>query len=404
MRLSVVSPFLDRQHGTEMCVIEQIERLAREKKWSIEVYAQEVSQVDGLQTASSSSRPEPGAIVWHKLSDIPGPHLIKFIWWLAVNHWRRWRDRRSGRVEADLVYTSGTNCLDADAIMVQIVFHEFFRLVRKELRLREVPLRSWPLAIHRLLYYRLIMALENRIYRNPRVSLMAVSGLTAREVTQHFGRQDVRVILNSVDLARFNPPERLRRRAAARKNFEFAENEFVALLVGNDWKKKGLTYLLQALAEVKDLPIRLLIAGRDDQVPFLAQIRELHLEDRVQFAKSSPDVMQFYAAADAYTGPSLHDSFAFPPLEAMASGLPIITSKDNGGAEVITEGSDGFVLQDPRDSAAIAQILRTLYENPKRREEIGENAARTAQTLTWERNARETFAFLTEAQQRKASA
>lgn len=404
MRLVVVSPFLDRKHGTEMCVVEEIERLAREKRWSIELYAQEVSQVQGVQPASANGPAGPGEILWHKISDIPGPHLLKFTWWLLVNHWQRWRDRRSGRVQADLVYTTGTNCLNADAIMVQIVFREFYRLVRDDLKLRRAPLRSWPLLVHRLLYYRLIMAMENRIYRNPNVALMAVSGLTASEVQKHYGRRDVRVIFNSVDLSRFNPPERLRRRCEARKAFQFRDSDFVALLVGNDWMKKGLTYLLQAVANIRELPVRILIAGRDDRTPFLAQVRQLNLQDRVLFAEHSSDVMQFYAAADVYAGPSLHDSFAFPPLEAMASGLPAITSKDNGGAEVITEGRDGFVLQDPRDSAALAQILRMLYLDPARRHKIGESAARTAQSLNWERNARETFEFLTEAHRRKVNA
>ena len=402
MRLAVVSPFLDRQHGTERCIVEQIERFLREPGCEVHIYAQTVRDLDVVRYSGSGSAGEAdGRAVWHRIPLLPGPHLFNFLWWYLANQGLRWFHRTFRSLDFDVVFSPGINCADADAIVVHIVFHEFFRLVRDELRLRGTPLRSWPVVLHRLVYYRLIMALEKRIYRDRRVAVAAVSGLTAREITRHFGRQDVRVIQNAVDLTRFRVEERLKRRAAARETFRFADADFVALLIGNDWKKKGLSYLLQAVAAMPDVPVRVLIAGRDDRSPFLDQTRELKIEGQVLFAEPSAEVMQFLAAADVYAGPSLHDSFALPPLEAMACGLAVITSKDNGGAEVITEGCDGFVLNDPRDSGALAEILRKLYKNPELRQSVGENAARSAQKLTWERNARETWEFVSEARRRK---
>ena len=402
MRIAVVSPFLDRQHGTERCIVEQIERFLREPGCEVHIYAQTVRDLDVVRYSGSGSAGEAdGRAVWHRIPLLPGPHLFNFLWWYLANQGLRWFHRTFRSLDFDVVFSPGINCADADAIVVHIVFHEFFRLVRDELRLRGTPLRSWPVVLHRLVYYRLIMALEKRIYRDRRVAVAAVSGLTAREITKHFGRQDVRVIQNAVDLTRFRVEERLKKRAAARETFRFAEADFVALLIGNDWKKKGLSYLLQAVAAMPDVPVRVLIAGRDDRSPFLDQTRELKIEGQVLFAEPSAEVMQFLAAADVYAGPSLHDSFALPPLEAMACGLAGITSKDNGGAEVITEGCDGFVLNDPRDSGALAEILRKLYKNPELRQSVGENAARSAQKLTWERNARETWEFVSEARRRK---
>ena len=151
MRLAVVSPFLDRQHGTELCIIEQIERLARKEHWSIELYSQKVSQLNGVRPASELSPNEPGTIRWHQVSDIPGPHLLKYLWWFFANYWQRWRDRRSGRVRPDLVYSPGINCPDADVIVVHIVFHEFYGRVRSELALHRLPVLSWPRVVHRKL-------------------------------------------------------------------------------------------------------------------------------------------------------------------------------------------------------------------------------------------------------------
>ncbi len=71
------------------------------------------------------------------------------------------------------------------------------------------------------------------------INLSAVSRMTAGELTRNFARPDVAIIPNAVDLARFNPPERLRRRDQARKLLQLSENEFALLLVGNDWEKRA---------------------------------------------------------------------------------------------------------------------------------------------------------------------
>jgi len=179
LRLAVVSSFLDRQHGTELCVVEQIERLARKDHWSIELYSQKVSQLNGVRPASAVSPNEPHVIRWHQVSDIPGPHLLKYLWWFFANYLQRWWDRRSGRVRPDLVYSPGINCPDADVIVVHIVFHEFYERVRSELALRRLPLQIWPRVIHRKLYYKLATFLEQKIYWNTHVRLVAVSPLVA---------------------------------------------------------------------------------------------------------------------------------------------------------------------------------------------------------------------------------
>jgi glycosyltransferase involved in cell wall biosynthesis len=395
LRIAVVSPFLDRRHGTERCIVEQIERFLQKPDCQVHIYSQSVQDLSVVRwNGRSASAHFKGKAVWHRISSLPGPHLVNFLWWYFANQALRWFHRAFRILEFDMVFSPGINCKDAQAIVVHIVFHEFFRLVRSELRFRDAPLSSWPIVLHRLLYYRLIMALENRVYRNPKIRLAAVSRLTAGELASHFGRSDVTVIPNAVDLVRFNPRERLRRRESSRQALQVANGEFVVLIVGNDWKKKGLTTLLKAIAANRKLPVKLLVVGRDKQAPFVDQIRQLQLEGRVLFPGPSADILQFYAAADVYAGPSLHDSFALPPIEAMACGLPVITSVTNGGAQIITEGLDGYVLNDPQDSEALARLLGRLYGDPALCRSVGQNAAQTAQSYTWERNASETWDFL----------
>lgn len=163
MRLAVVSPFLDHQHGTGLCIIEQIERLASQHNWEIHLYSQRVQDVRGLRPAPERADNSPGFIFWHWISAFPGPHLLRYLWWFAANQLRRKWDQSSGKLRPDLIYSPGINCLDADGIVVHIVFHEFYRRVKSELALRTLPLRSWPRLIHRKLYYKLLMALERRV-------------------------------------------------------------------------------------------------------------------------------------------------------------------------------------------------------------------------------------------------
>jgi glycosyltransferase involved in cell wall biosynthesis len=97
----------------------------------------------------------------------------------------------------------------------------------------------------------------------------------------------------------------------------------------------------------------------------------------------------YYAAADAYVGPSLEDTFAQPPMEAMACGLPVITTSTNGTAEIMTDGVDGLILQEPNDSRTLAAQMRAVCEDSVLRARLGEQAARTASGYTWDENGRQ---------------
>jgi len=408
--IAVVSPFLDKRHGTERCIAEQVERLAQEHGYEIHLYCQKVEDIAGLKKFSGkgnatrqiaehleqAENAEVGAgrIVWHKVSEIRGPHLLKYAWWFLANQWHRWHDVRSNGLRFDLVYSPGINCWDANVVIIHIVFHEFYGLVREELRFVKTPLRAWPRALHRKLYYRLIMALERRIYPNPHVTLATVSGLAARQVHHYFGRRDARVIPNAVDSDTFNPTARERRRAEARRDLGYADKDFVLLLIGNDWKNKGLDYLLEAVAACRSLPLRVLVVGRDDRLPYQVAVERLGLSGRVRFVEPSADVARFYSAADAYVGPSLHESFGLPPAEAMACGLPVIASITSGCSEMITDGVDGFLLRDLRNRDELPALIRKLFAHPELRWQLGANAARTARLYSWERNAREIHALL----------
>jgi len=275
LRIAVITPFLDRRHGTERCVIEQLERFSADRGTEIHIYAQRVEELHGVARYKPGRRPDSGTrLSWHKVPRIPGPHLLQYIFWFFTNAACRWWDAMFRGLKYDLTYSPGINASRADAITVHIVFHAFYRQVISELSFRRTPVKDWPRLIHRRFYYRLIMALEKRIYKRPDVSLAAVSGLVAQQLDSYFRREDVRVIRNGVDAEFFSVTQRLARRADARREFGLAHADFALLLIGNDWKKKGLDGLLQALSLTGALPWRLLVVGSDVRGPYEKIVRE----------------------------------------------------------------------------------------------------------------------------------
>jgi UDP-glucose:(heptosyl)LPS alpha-1,3-glucosyltransferase len=160
--------------------------------------------------------------------------------------------------------------------------------------------------------------------------------------------------------------------------------------------------LLDALTQIRDLPVNLIIVSREDSTPCQRLIAERRLEDQVKFVPPRNDIEFYYSAADTYVGPSLEDTFAQPPAEAMACGLPVIVSSANGTSEIVTHGKDGLILTDATDSLTLAAMIRDLYMNPGFRDQLGSQAARTALEYTWERNGRELVEIFREILGRKA--
>jgi glycosyltransferase involved in cell wall biosynthesis len=373
-RVAVVSPFLDKQHGTERCVVEQMNRLA--SQYELHVYSARVADLDLEKVA------------WHRVPAMPGPHLLRYIWFFAANHCLRWWDEHVRKLTFDLVYSPGINCFDADLISVHVVFAEFAEKLKPDMKLSKNPLTSWPRLLHRLLSYNLFTMLERRVYGGAGLPLTVVSRKMAGELDHWFGkRENVVLAYYGVDPRSFHPEVRMRLRAEARRHLGFEQDNFVVLLIGNDWNSKGLPCLMNAVAKLENPALKIAIVGQDDTSLYSRRLDEPTLASQISFLPFRADVEFYYAAADAYVGPSRDDSFGLPPLEAMASGLPVIVSRQAGVSEVVSDGDDGFILQDPQDSEKLASLMLRLYSDAELRSRLGSKAALTAAQYTWQANA-----------------
>jgi glycosyltransferase involved in cell wall biosynthesis len=353
-------------------VVEQVERLARD--YEVHVYSNRVEDID------------PATIVWHRVPALPGPHLLAFCWWFVANHVWRWWDRVFQGLRFDLTYTPGINCLDADVITVHIVFSEFYFQLKDALSFRQNPVSSWPRLVHRRLYYLLIIALEHVVYSRKRSLLIAISRKTAEDL-KLYGRLQTPVTSYGVDPRRFTPESRQRLRAKARDCLKIPQSTLCLLLVGNDWKKKGLIALLEAVCALRSDNLRLLIVGHDDPAPYRTLIARNGISQHVIFLPLRSDVEFYYSASDVYVSPALEEAFGLPPLEAMACGLPVIVSSRAGVSEIISDGVDGLVLKNPKDVASLAKMISELQGSPSLCQTLGDNAARTARQYAWDHNA-----------------
>ena len=399
MRIAVVSPFVDRRHGTERALAELLERLARDYGCEIHLYAQRVEDVpvNDPHVARSAPPTQAGAVFWHKVPSIPGPHVAQFLGWMFLNGFlRRWHTGFGG-VSYDLLLSPGINCLHPDVVIVHALFHRLKEVSREESSDSSSAKPGVFRRAHRRVYYELLTVLERHTYTDSRVTLAAVSKRTAGFIKEYFQREDACVIANGVDTGQFSKEARRARRAESRQKRGFRDEDFVLLLIGNDWHNKGLATVLEAMAALTALPIRLLAVGNDDPEPFRRRAVQLGVEGRCRWERSSSEVLDFYAAADVYVSPSREDSFGLPVAEAMASGLPAITSICAGVADYVHDGVDGFVLREPRDPQALALLVERLHSEPELRRNIGEAAAKSMPELNWDRNAAAVWELLQDA-------
>jgi UDP-glucose:(heptosyl)LPS alpha-1,3-glucosyltransferase len=223
--------------------------------------------------------------------------------------------------------------------------------------------------------------LEGRIFRDPRCRLIIANSCRGRdEIVRHHGTDPGRiaVLYTGVDLEAFHPRRRADRRTAVRHSVIVGDGDIALLFVGSGFERKGLGPLLHAMDVLRrdagQLRVRLLVAGRRE-VRYERAARRLGLGGLVTFLGGASNVADLYAAADAFILPSLYDPFSNACLEAMAAGLPVITSRANGTSELIDDGQEGLVLDDPTDPGAIAKAILAVGD-PAVRERMGGAARR----------------------------
>jgi len=249
-------------------------------------------------------------------------------------------------------------------------------------RLFEAPWRSWFRSLQSR--HREILELERAVFDPNAASriIIANSRMVADEITRFFGVPPgrIRVIYNGLPPAR----DTADRRAATRQSLGLAESDFAILFAGSGWERKGLRFAIEAVNRTRDAQLLVAGAGKRNALPSSAHTR---------FLGEVTGIRDLMEAADLFLLPTIYDPFSNACLEAMAAGLPVITTQANGFAEVMRPGLDGEALPNPADIPALAaaiekwRALETPATRASRREEarrhtIVENVRQTLAALT----------------------
>jgi UDP-glucose:(heptosyl)LPS alpha-1,3-glucosyltransferase len=217
----------------------------------------------------------------------------------------------------------------------------------------------------------LAVRIEERALRVPDVHVITNSDMVRRDVEARHGvpAERVTTIHNGVDLARFRPELRASVGAAKRRELGLGADELVVLFLGTGYARKGLDLALEAFAllAAERADARLVVAGFDSaRASFEARAQELGIAGRTCFVGGTLAPEALYAAADLYVLPTRYDPFANSTLEALASGLPVITSTTNGAAELLTE-AEGACVDVAQGVEPLRAALATWSASARRR-------------------------------------
>ena len=238
-----------------------------------------------------------------------------------------------------------------------------------------------------------LLNLEKRLFSDKRLKkVVANSNRVKQDIIRHYGlpEEKICVIYNGINADEFAGRVAAADRAGVRKELSVSEDECLLLFVGSGFERKGLVYLIRALkplVEAGKKP-RLLVVGKGNAAGYRKEAASLGLSDRVIFKGAVRDAARFYAAADIFVLPSIYEPFSNACLEAMAAGLPVVTSRINGASEIIIEPVNGAVIEEPADHLEIAKKI-ALFLDGQKRKLSGEAARRSAFEYTIEKNVSE---------------
>ena len=228
-------------------------------------------------------------------------------------------------------------------------------------------------------YHRYMLGAEQRLFRSARLKqVICISQMVQDEIHDRFkiARERLPVIYNAIDPGVFNPGLAVHRQEI-RARYGIAQDACVFLIVGSEYARKGVGRAIEALAHVP-LPAHLLVVGKDRHSSrYESLARTMRVANRVTFAGAQTDPRPFYGSADAFVLPTLYDALSNAVLEALASGLPVITSDRCGAGELVRAHGAGAVCG-ARDIEAIAGAMRGMLDATSRQQASGHALAAVA--------------------------
>jgi UDP-glucose:(heptosyl)LPS alpha-1,3-glucosyltransferase len=220
--------------------------------------------------------------------------------------------------------------------------------------------------------HRDILQLEEALLANRGAGRVIVnSQMVKTEIADLYGYPEdkVDIVRNGVPVGQFRFDPKLREES--RDQLKLKPDEVALLLAGSGWERKGLRFAIAAMALSHNRKMRLLVAGRGNQRSYKSK--------HVKFLGEVPDPVPIYSAADIFILPTIYDPFSNACLEALACGLPVITTRSNGFSEIIEQGVHGSIVDFANNVAGLRDAIQFWSEASERVAVRSTNAQRAAQ-------------------------
>jgi UDP-glucose:(heptosyl)LPS alpha-1,3-glucosyltransferase len=257
----------------------------------------------------------------------------------------------------------------------------------------EIPLKQFVRTASRK--HRDLLQLEESLFvRRKAGRVIAASQMVANEIIDfyRYPADKIDLVRNGIPFNRFRFDPALREKSRAK--LKLKQDQVALLFAGSGWERKGLLFAIQALALCKSRKMRLLVAGRGDARPYKTTRLRFWREEPVQFLGEVADLVPLYAAADVFILPTIYDPFSNACLEALACGLPVITTRSNGFSEIIENGVHGSIIENPGDLVGLRDAIRLWSDTSCHDAERSANVERASQ-FDISRNVQQTLEILT---------
>ncbi len=251
---------------------------------------------------------------------------------------------------------------------------------------------SYICSLRRIVYF-LVESVQMREAR----MVISISAMVKKDLNKftNLASGKIKIVRNGVSLEKFHPRNRKKYREPIRNKLGLTEKDILIIFVAHNFRLKGLRPLIKTLARLRDIhpatSFRLGVLGEGKKRKFSRYAHRCGIADKVIFIGSTDHAPAYYAAADISVHPSFYDPSALVVLEAMATGLPVITTTYCGTSEIIEDGQEGFVVADPNDIKGLAVRILELVD-PELRRKIGLRGRDRAEEFPYARNMREILA------------
>lgn len=217
--------------------------------------------------------------------------------------------------------------------------------------------------------------------------VIAVSSLVKSQLLEHYGvlPEKVKVIPNGIDLQALTARDRPAARSMMRAEAGFEDADFGLIFIGNEFDRKGLQTVIEALGRGGDERMKLAVLGGDNPDAYQSVARKVGVGHRVRFLGRVDGPERYLPAADALVLPAWYEPFGMVIVEAMGAGVPVIASASAGALEGLQHEVHALFLQNPRDAEELAGALRRLRDDACLRQTLSLRAKEAAQEFSWEK-------------------